>query len=392
MKKLLGLLLAITMAWPVSAAIVDNVELKGEVQTIASDALHDATNVYGSGTHYRVLAGFSANLVEDVQANVLFQYHNLWDGNTAGSNLDHYWNQVTLVEANLVLSNLFDRFELTVGRQFYGDEDSALIYFGPDHYIFDMNAAPSLDAAKLYYSDDFKTITLLAGKYTEYDEFGVAQSENDVYGLDIKLNLTDAWKLQAYGYDLKSSEEDWKHVGFYGAKLGYFADAGSLSAEYARGFGGNQLFDEYHNNPYMVKVDAALNVEAFTPRAAFLYGKGVVSPLGNYRPGLLVGHARNIFEYSEDLATGANNGIRMFNIGVDYTAGKWIFSLDGYSFQDRSANEAATLEADLNVKYNHNDYVQLFAGVGYGKYGGNAKEALDAKDNTIGQLGMLVKF
>ena len=45
MKKLLGLLLAMTMAWPVtaSAEVLKNVDLKGEIQTIASDARHDKT-------------------------------------------------------------------------------------------------------------------------------------------------------------------------------------------------------------------------------------------------------------------------------------------------------------------------------------------------------------
>ena len=382
MKKLLGLLLVMTMAWPVSANVLNNVELKGEIQTIASDALHDtAAGLYGSGTNYRVLAGLSAELVEDVTANVLFQYNSAWDGATAGSNLDHYWNQVNLVEANVVLSNLFDRFEVTVGRQFYGDENSAVMYFGPDHYIFNMNAAPSLDAAKLVYSDDFKAITLLAGRVNDIFTPGVTY---DLYGIDAKFNLTDALNLQVYGYDAKSSIEDDKHSGFYGAKLGYAAEMGALSAEYARGFDGDRLIKESHDTPYMVKVDGSLNMEAFTPRATFMYAKGEVSPFGNYRPGLLVGHVDSIYGYAA--------GVRMFNIGVDYTLNKWVFSLDGYSFQPRTGNEAATLEADLNVKYNHNDYVQLFAGIGYGKYGTSWKEGLNAKDNTIGQLGMLIKF
>ncbi len=392
MKKLLGLLLAMAVAFPVSANVLNNVELKGEIQTIASDARHDATEVYGSGTNYRVLAGLSAELVEDVTANVLFQYNSAWDGATAGSNLDTYWNNVNLVEANVVLSNLFDRFELTVGRQFYGDENSAVMYFGPDHYIFNMNAAPSLDAAKLVYSDDFKAITLLAGRVEA--NAGLGNEYFDLYGADIRLNLTDALNLQVYGYDFVANadtmalgEED--HNGFYGAKLGYAAEVGVLSVEYARAHGGDRLIKESHDNPYMIKVDGSLNMEAFTPRATFMYSKGEVSPFGNYRPGLLVGHVRNIYEYSVDWD---NNGLRLFNVGVDYTLDKWVFSLDGYSFQDRTASESATLEADLTAKYNHNEYVQLFAGIGYGKYGGNAKEALGASDNTIGQLGMLIKF
>ncbi len=392
MKKLLGLLLVMTMAWPVSAEVLKNVDLKGEIQTIASDTRHDATGKFGAGTNYRVLAGLSAELVEDVTANVLFQYNNAWNGSTAGENLQHYWDNVKVAEANVVLSNLFDCFEATVGRQFYGDEDSAVMYFGPNHYVFNMNTAPSLDAAKLTYSDDFKSVTVLAGKIQNY---GVNKSKN-IYGADVKMNLTDAWKLQVYGYDIKASEVagtveyDQKHHGFYGAKATFAPEAFTVSAEYARGFEGHRLIKEGHDTPYMVKADASLNMDAFTPRAAFYYAKGIVSEYGNYFPGLVVGHA--IAGEGAALPTYAVNSLRMFNVGVDYVWNKFVFSLDGFSFQDRTAQDASTWEADLVAKYNHNEYVQLFAGLGYAKYGTQAKEVQQTKDNTVGQLGMLIKF
>ena len=392
MKKLLGLLLVMTMVWPASAEVLKNVDLKGEIQTIAFDARHDATGKLGSGTNYRVLAGLSAELVEDVTANVLFQYNNAWNGSTAGENLQHYWDNVKVAEANVVLSNLFDCFEATVGRQFYGDEDSAVMYFGPNHYVFNMNTAPSLDAAKLTYSDDFKSVTVLAGKIQNY---GVNKSKN-IYGADVKMNLTDAWKLQVYGYDIKASEVagtveyDQKHHGFYGAKATFAPEAFTISAEYARGFEGHRLIKEGHDTPYMVKADASLNMDAFTPRAAFYYAKGIVSEYGNYYPGLVVGHA--IAGEGAALPTYAVNSLRMFNVGVDYVWNKFVFSLDGFSFQDRTAQDASTWEADLVAKYNHNEYVQLFAGLGYAKYGTQAKEIQQTKDNTVGQLGMLIKF
>ena len=351
----------------------------------------DVDGVYNSGTNFRVLAGLSADLVEDVRANVLFQYNDAWLSNYAGAPIQHYWDKVNLAEANVVLSNLFDCFEATVGRQFYGDEDSAVMYVGPNHYVFNMNRAPSLDAAKLTYSDDFKSVTLLAGKlvYT-----GTTAVKNEtIYGADVRLNLTDTLKLQVYGYDLKASESistyyDEKHTGFYGAKATFAPEAFALSAEYARAFQGHRLVKEPKDTPYLVKVDASLNLAAFTPRATFYYAKGDGFGMGNYYPSLLVGHVLN--GYGEPLSYYSNDGLRLFNVGVDYTYEKWVLSLDGYSFQDRTAQEAATLEADLNVKYNHNEYVQLFAGVGYGKYGGALKDT--AKDNTIGQLGMLIKF
>lgn len=392
MKKLLGLLVAALVAMPASADVLNNVELKGEVQTIASDVRTGVDGVYNSGTNFRVLAGLSADLVEDVRANVLFQYNDAWLSNFTGNTVQNYWDDVTLAEANVVLSNLFDCFEATVGRQFYGDEDSAVMYVGPNHYVFNMNRAPSLDAAKLTYSDDFKSVTLIAGKLV-FSPGTTTEMNNTIYGADVKLNLTDTLKLQAYGYDLKAAEStsvyyDEKHSGFYGAKATFAPEAFALSAEYARAFQGHRLVKEPKDTPYLVKVDASLNLAAFTPRATFYYAKGDGFGMGNYYPSLLIGHV--LSGYGEPLSGYSNDGLRLFNVGVDYTYEKWVLSLDGYSFQDRTAQEAATLEADLNVKYNHNEYVQLFAGVGYGKYGGFLKDA--AKDNTIGQLGMLIKF
>ncbi|MBQ8033035.1 MAG: hypothetical protein IJ266_03680, partial [Elusimicrobiaceae bacterium] len=77
-------------------------------------------------------------------------------------------------------------------------------------------------------------------------------------------------------------------------------------------------------------------------------------------------------------------------------------SLDGYAFQGSRGHHSATLEADLTAKYAHNEYVELFAGIGYAKYGtetrkGNrtsdfTKDFSGRADNVKGQLGMLIKF
>lgn len=407
MKKLLGLLLAMTMAWPVtaSAEVLKNVDLKGEIQTIASDARHDNAGLYNSGTNFRVLAGLSADLVEDVRANVMFQYNNAWLSGTEGDTVQDYWDNVRLAEANVVLSNLFCCLEATVGRQFYGDEDSAVMYFGPNHYVFGMNAAPSLDAAKLVYSDDFKTFTMIAGKVVTYDtSVSPATIDGDVtvYGLDLKLNLTDTLTAQIYGYDFMNSNYDAasdekRHEGFYGAKATFAPEAFTASAEYARGYEANRLFREGDNSPYLVKVDAALNMDVITPRATFYYAKGTVSEFGNYFPGLAVGHV--LAGNGESFAEYSADGVRMFNVGVDYAWNKFVFSLDGFSFQDRTAQDSSTWEADLVAKYNHNDYVQLFAGIGYAKYSNSnaandkfGRKYQDTKDNTVVQLGMLIKF
>jgi hypothetical protein len=403
MKKLLGVLLAIAMTWPAGATVLSNVEVKGEIQTIASDAHHNQNQYYNSGVNTRVLAGLSAELVEDVTANLMFQYADTWGDNpdNEGKTVQEYWDNVKLVNANVVLHNLLCAFDLTVGRQFYGDEDSVVMYLGPNHYNAEINTyVNSIDAAKLVYSDDVKTFTAIAGTIVNLYPWGT-KTKIDLYGADFRLNITDNLNAQVYGYDVAVRGDDMdpdedQHSGFYGAKLGLNTEAFRASAEYARNFAGHRLIKEHKDTGYMVKADVAADIEKVTARGTFLYAKQNFFALGNYTPGLLVGHklgGNGIWEYTDE------NGVRMFNVGLDFKPfEKWVFSLDGYTFQARTGH-ATTYEADLTAKYNHNEYVQLFAGFGYAKYTKNekytanfSKDERETPDNFKGQIGMLIKF
>lgn len=395
MKKLLGLFLALTMAWPVSAAVIDNVQAIGEIEVIGSSN-NISEEIYNNttGAASRVMAGLSAELTQDVQANVLFLYDTAWNGATQGKDLNTYQDEITLAEANVVLSNLFDRFELTVGRQFYGEEGSTIMYFGPRHgYIAALAQNPalpvdymSLDAAKLTYSDDKINVTLLAGKYTPIAIAGAPAA--NLYSVDFGWHATDALYAQLYGYTLTNMTklgEDEDLYGYYGAKLTYAPEAYKVSVEYDRAHSGDRLIKESHDNSYLVKVDAALNLNAFTPRAMFYYQKGDPSLLSDFRPGLIFGKTITLVP-SESLAD-----TRIFNVGVDYAWNKWTFALDGFSFQDRTAQESSTWEADLTATYQHNENVSLFAGLAYAAKG-FALNGLDQQDTTLYQVGMNVKF
>ena len=387
MKKLLGLFLVLTMAWPASAAIVDNVDAIGEIEVIGAN--NNAQKSDANGAASRVMAGLSAELTEDVRANVQFVYNTAWDGADEGRSLNTYQDEIYLAEANMVLSNLMDRFELTLGRQFYGDEDSALLYFGPRHGYMAALARPvtSLDAAKLTYADDVKALTLIAGK-TQNSKEAEAVRDADFYGIDFRMNLTDMVKAQVYGYTYRNNDWQDEYQGFYGAKLSMMPEAGALSVEYARGHNGSRLIKESSDTPYLVRAEGALHMDAFTPRAAFLYQKGVVSEYGAYAPGLVYGKTY----FGEDLYN-ALDGKRIFNVGLDYNWDKWTFALDGFAFQERSGKDAATWEADLTATYQHNENVGLFAGIGYAKLGTDMKADHNGQqDATVYQAGVNVKF
>ena len=406
MKKLLSLL-AVAALLPVTANadVLKNVNLKGDIQTIASDIKHNTTPAtYTRGTSARVLAGLSADLVEDVTANLMFQYANIWGSNeSVGKTSQNYLDNIRLVEANVVLHNLFCCLEATVGRQFYGEEDSAVMYIGPNHYNAEFNGyTSSIDAAKLTYADDVKAFTVIAGRVNNYVGLGANATRGiatwnagglpplpsfDFFGADLKLNLTDSLTAQVYGYDMRDTTTALfgdEHVGFYGAKVSLDTPV-RLAGEYARNFGGKRLIKEHNSTGQMFKVDAATDLEKVTVRGTFYYANENFFALGNYTPGLLVGHllGGQIYNYSVD-------GVSLFNLGFDVKpAEKWTVSLDGYSFQDHRMKHSATYEADLTAKYAHNEYVELFAGVGYADY---ARDAFEYGDNVKGQLGMLIKF
>lgn len=404
MKKLLGLFMALAIAMPASAELLRNFELTGDVQVIASDVRHNASGEFTTGTNMRVLAGGSFDLAENVRANLMFQYLNQWGSGptvegvmpgTIGKSGNDYLDQIRLVEANVEMKELFGWLDMKVGRQFYGDEDSTVMYIGPRYYNSELNDttnynyATSIDAVKLAYANDFVNANVIMGELEIYNSAGAGVppisatgNKHYMYGLDAKFRISDPLSFQLYGYNIKDVGEDYN--GFYGGKLTFAPEAFLVSAEYARNHGGNRLIKESHDNPYLLKLDAKLNMDAFTPRAAFIYSKEFSMAFGNYRPGLLMGDLKPtqiLAEYG-----------RIYNIGLDYNWEKWNFALDGYAFQDRTAQHSASLEADLVIKYDYNDNIQLFAGAGYIKYNSNDSNTFDAADNTKGQVGVLVRL
>lgn len=398
MKKLLGLFLAMAMSFPAGAAIVDNVEAIGRIDVLAADGNHDLA---ATGSVSRVLAGLSANLTEDVKANVLFGYSAIWNGDTSGRSIssdnlasDGYLENISLLSANVVLSNLFNCFELTLGRQFYGEEDSTVLYFGPKSGYFSVlrnGAIESLEGAKLTYADDFKSVTILAAKLLN----PVVNTTGDLFGVDIGLSLADNFKAQVYGYSFHNVDafnmtaNAQKYEGFYGAKLSYLPEAFVLSLEAARGFAGSHMLEEVHDNPWFVKMDASFNMDAFTPRAAFFYQKGEITTFGAYTPGLVISK----YWMPQLRSSSVLADSRIFNVGVDYNLNKFTFALDGFAFQDRNAQSSATLEADLTANYQHNESVALFAGIGYAKIGGGEIDRrVGSSDAMVYQLGTTINF
>ena len=431
MKKFFSLVATLLFVIPAQASLLDNVHPTGEIYTIASDLHHNVFNLYQkNGARTRAMAGLSANVWENVRLNTLFQYVYSWGDRNYTNNGFSDAHGMYLANANVEITNLFNALDVTIGRQFYGDEDSAIIYFGPNHYNVESSLyAPVLDAVKAVYHTDTLAVTLLGGKIddvtsgatnflTGISPFYVRGTRATILGGDLKWNMTDQLKVQAYGYDVSGLKvhdyetndtvplEEYyytkgiEHVGVYGAKLSWTSDTFRASAEYARNMYGAHAFKERKDTPYMVKADVAQDIGSVTARGTFLYGKekyggsyGFAIPflqMGNYKPGLFIGQLigngvfNTIFAYTD--------GVRLFNVGLDYRpTDKWEVSLDGFSMQDRLGRHSTTLEADLTAKYNYSNNVQLFAGLGYAKYGWSWNR-FSYDDSAKIQGGTIIRF
>lgn len=405
MKKLLAVLIASALFVPAMAgSIFNNVETYGEVQTIGT---YTDFNSSDRDTTTRVLFGLGMDLTEDVKAAVTFLNSSYWGDTTPNNNsIDNYLSRIIVAEAYVDVNNIFGAFEAKVGRQFYGDENSAIVYFGPTHYrgriattagnngIAD---SKSLDAAVVTYNSDNFVANIVYAKVAE--TFTGIDDDTTILGIDGKYYVNNNIALQAYIYDQRVGNDAnfgnrASHYGVYGAKAAYADDAISASVEGAKNYNGPDYF-HYNELGWMVKLDAAMDLSLekmdITPRVSYVHAERDFQAMGNYRPGILFGGTTNMF------VAGGDNNARILNAGIDFNFGsleKFSFALDYYMIEagDNSNPEWVGNEFNLMAKYNLNDYVEFHAGVAYMMNQSDTIFGADSDEPYGGQLGMIVRF
>lgn len=387
MKKLLVAVLACALFVPAFA--VENVQITGDIQTIGLDVNDKNVPVVGAdlrGTTNRVLLGLGAELIEDVTAKVTFAHRNVFgqDG-IQGKTVNNIWNDTTLAEAYVNITNVFDALEVKVGRQFYGDEKSAVMYFGPDYGYAIGNTYTSLDGATVRYNGE--NFALTAAYFSVNNAAAVPPAypapatDQNLGGLDLTLKLNDNLAASAYVYDVRQQGFDaW---GFWGVKPTFENDNVKLGAEFARNYG-------QHDKGWQVKADLALPIASdnftFTPRVTYLKSEKGFEAYGNYRPGLMFGTVLGIV--NNNLAPASVGNWEVLNAGVCMKFGdlqKWGFGLDFYTGELNDTWSGNSWEA--KVVYNHNQYVAFNL---TGAVLTNVKH-LTASPTAV-QLGMNVKF
>ena len=386
MKKLLVAVLACAFFAPAFA--VENVQITGDIQTIGLNVNDKDVAVVGDdlrGTTNRVLLGLEADLVEDVHAKLTFAHRNEFGDSmqpvglgVQGENLNQIWRRTTLAEAYVSIANVFDALEVKVGRQFYGDEKSAVMYFGPDYGYAVGNTYTSLDGATVRYNGENLTVTAAYFSIAGYDLD--PEEESNLGGLDLTYKFTEELAASAYVYDVRQKAQ--KAWGFWGVKPTFENDNVKLGAEFARNYG-------EHEKGWLVKADLALPIgldnATITPRVTYLQSEKGFQAYGNYRPGLMFGTILGVFNnalgYNVSDWEVINAGLCMKFAGLE----KWGFGLDFYTGEMDKHFNGNSWEA--KVVYNHNDYVAFnLTGAVL-----TNKKHFTASPTAV-QLGMNIKF
>ena len=388
MKKLLVAVLACALVAPAFAAI-ENVKVTGEITTLGllvePQGTNNASTVIGNvkGASNRLFLGIGADLVEDVSAKITLA-HRWVNGATGGTgeDLNAFQGRTFIAEGFLTISNVFNALELKVGRQFYGEETSAVMYFGPTNGYATTNDYISVDGATIAYNSDHAALTLAyltpVGNMT-------AVGEQNIAGADGIIRLNDRTGLQAYIYDLRQrAGVTGTNYGFFGVKPTIETDALKLSAELAKNYG------DFHG--WLIKVDFALPIETetkiITPHATFVKTNKTFRALGNYRPGLMFGLI-GVVPFGNIPGIGAVDRVEIFNAGLcvkPANEGRVGFGFDFYRARINGTFRGNSWEAKLI--YAHNDYVS-FDLTGALLTGVNQKLS---ESPTAVQIGMNVKF
>lgn len=378
MKKTLALLLAVAFAVPAFAGnVLSNVDTYGEIETVGITA---SENPDMKTVSNRVLFGVSMDLVEDVRSNLTFGYQNVWDS-TFGDDVDTYLNNIIVAEANVVVSNIFGSIEAKLGRQFYGNENSTVMYWGPRHGNYGNIFVPeSLDGALATWSNDNAAVSAFYAQIAD-------GSDSRLTGITFDYAFNNNLTLGAYWYDYSEYLGFNDHLGIWGANLAYQNEGTKVGVEYAKNYKGHVF--GHNNEGWMLKADGAINLDmegmALTPRLSYYIAEKDFVATGNYAPGIVLGNVNGPLD----------NGLnwRVFNAGIDFafkSLEKVTFAFD-YFAAEQDRNWVAN-EFDLKATYQHNDYVAFTLGGALATNNGVNSTFTFDKDLYVGQFGMLIKF
>ncbi len=386
MKKFLMMLIAAVMFMPAIASA--QINWYGQLDIMGSmDRWQGNTNFADeySYTDSRLFVGANFGLEENIEANVALMYRGSWGDNyLAGQQADNtsdtgLLSKTVLAEANIVFKNLFDndRLTLKVGKFYYGEKGDSIFYVGLrdmwkwgyaySAYSWSSAFDGGMDGAQLTYDDKEKVkVDLVYSKLANENSTVNGNKINLVY-LNGKYKIND--NICVKGYLLDSENTGYTVFGggnrteTIGIKPMVKFGALTASGEFAQQYYSNEskIFDKTPDDGILTKLNASYQFDltgmTLTPRVQYLRaGSDFWSELSDANFGLI---SSTYWWY-----WGIWN-LESYNIGADWTKGKYGVSLDIYKNGRAYGGDTYRYEYDLTAKNNYTETIEFYDGYAY---------------------------
>ena len=416
----LGLVVFVT--FPARAELLKNLKTDGsiEVRAFGIDNETDRNPIaddYRGESRTRVMAGGSFDLLDDVHGRVLLSKNNRVYGSVTGSeDTNTVQDTVLLDNAFVKIDKVFDRVDLTLGRQFYGDPNDIVIYFGPQN-----DDVLSVTAVDVFRADaalgDWGKFQGIAGKISDAAAVGAAaNSDVDLYGGMIgtdKLIPKGRLGLSYYTAKIKgvgATANDTISAAILCA-LGDVGDTGlSYHADYAQNFGEDETIppptdSDHDGNAILLGLKYGQSLMDKPFRAMLDWGRGT-NNFAAVAPGKRFGKIWGEHTASSGLQPSNLNSVggagltnlQVFDAGVGINPiQKLGIDLNAYRFQYDDATLAGGLtsagtEYDLILSWKHSDNVSLEASAASFQVGDALQNTGGTPTAPITRLGADVKI
>src|SRR5438477_11878510 len=140
-RKLASLSFALALVYfislPARAELLKNLKTDGSIETRSfgidnETDRNSSANDYRGETRTRLMVGGSFDLLDDVHARALLRKNNRVYGG-GSENANTVQSTLFFDNAYVKVDKVFGHVDLTFGRQFYGDPNDLVIYFGPQN-------------------------------------------------------------------------------------------------------------------------------------------------------------------------------------------------------------------------------------------------------------------
>jgi|GEM_PF-1454914 len=281
---------------------------------------------------------------------------------------DSYSEKFRFREAYLRVGELLPHTEIRIGRQFYGDAGSSVLYFGPGYYTPEALESGYLDAASLNFEAGgfrFKAVYAVVNE----NEFSRAYRDGDydvyvknIAGFQAGLDMTESLSADIYMYDNRAGDNPaaGTHLGIYGGQLAFSSGCGSFSAGVFKNYQGG--FFRNNNSGWAFRTEGNYEKSAGTfktnARLAFFHAERDYSSYGDYAPGL-------VLSFYDPVSVPDGTDKQIINPGLDLTPaflGGITVSLDYLAVRDGGKWFGG--EYDITAAYRASENIEFQAGAG----------------------------